>query len=119
MRTSMHTLKTPRSSRRYRNPVGSPPVIHEGDIAVSELLDRHRYLDTNQLYGMHHKPGNLTVFKWRLRTLFDWGYLDRPAQQRHDLHAPCIYELDTKGRAVIRERGLTRNTSDLVSRGKH
>jgi len=113
------TVTQPRRSRRYRQPVGSPPVIHEGDIAVFELLARQRYLDTNQLYGMLAKAPNLMVFKWRLRKLYDFGYLDRPPQQRHDLHAPCIYELDTKGRECVRERGHSGTYSDLVTRGKH
>jgi len=77
------------------------------DVRLFQVLNRYRYLRSTFVQAF--VGGNPVALRWRLRDLFDGGYLARPEQQWQSVNArymPTIYELDQKGVAVLKDCGL-------------
>jgi hypothetical protein len=81
----------------------------ERDIAIFQLLVRHRYLPSDYIHAF--VGGNTKALLHRLNLLCRKPnlYLQRPQQQRQHAEAnyrPLIYQLDERGSRALRERGL-------------
>lgn len=107
--------KISRNSRWSRDPVrdrnGAPRTVSptERDVAVFRLLSRYRYLPSDYIHAF--VGGNAKALIHRLNLLCRKPnlYLSRPHQQRQNADAnyrPLIYQLDERGAAVLRDRGL-------------
>src|SRR5712692_10132880 len=115
-------METPkRRSRMRRISTGKRVELTERDIELFKLLDRYHYLRSNFLYAFLGGKSE-TRFKERLGHLYhDGGYINRPAQQwqfANCRYMPVIYELDTKGEKLLRDQGLVRDTSPLLTKGR-
>jgi hypothetical protein len=97
-----------RRSRMVRDSRSSGRLeLTRRDLDVLQLLARYRYLRSTFIEAF--VGGNSTVLRWRLRDLFDAGYVRRPLQQWQFANAryvPVVYALGEKGRAVLEELGL-------------
>ncbi len=83
--------------------------ISSRDVEIFKLLYRYRYLQSDDIHAA--VGGSAEALRKRLNFLTRQPhcYLNRPAQQRQNVNANysrLVYELDTKGAAVLRERGL-------------
>jgi hypothetical protein len=76
--------------------------LTERDLDLFRLLSKYRYLRSSFLEAF--LGGNSTVLRWRLRDLFDAGYVRRPLQQwlfANARYVPVAYALGEKGRAAL------------------
>ncbi len=104
-----------RNSRWTRDPIidsHGPAVAYltERDIAVFNVLARYRYLPADYIHRF--VGGNAKALARRLNLLSRKPnlYLARPPQQRESATANyrfLIYELDNRGHALLRERGMS------------
>lgn len=80
--------------------------VSKRDYEVLKLLHRYRYLRSSFIHAF--VGGSEHTLKWRLRKMYDEGYIARPQQQMYTAdfnYKPLIYELDRKGEAVLSENG--------------
>jgi hypothetical protein len=109
------THKPTRNSRWDREPVldsrGRPKIarITDRDIEIFKLLARYRYLPLDDLHAF--VGGSLKGLSHHINVLSRKPnlYVNRPHQQQNSAaanHRRLIYELDDKGTAVLRDRGL-------------
>ena len=105
METATATNK--RRSRVRRQSASKAIVLSPRDVEIFKLLDRYRYLPSNFIHAF--VSGNPIRFKQRIGDLFHEGFLNRPYRQWQAMNAryrPAIYELDTKAREALIERGI-------------
>ena len=109
------SMTSSRNSRWDRSPVldgdRTPCIasLTERDIEIFKLLARFRYLASDDIHAF--VGGSLHAIGRRLNLLFRKpnGYLARPHQQRQNAeanHRRLLYELDERGRHVLRDHGL-------------
>src|SRR5215470_10173367 len=107
--------KQTRNSRWDREPVldgnGRPRIarITDRDVEIFKLLARYRYLPLDDLHAF--VSGSLKGLSHHINLLSRKPnlYVNRPCQQQNNVaanHRRLVYELDDKGIAVLRERGL-------------
>lgn len=96
-----------RKKRHARSRVAAqaPFIITDDDKDIFRLLARYRYLRSSYIYALlpHRSQQGLGR---RLRKLYDFGFLNKPREQRrgyNDLYCPDVYELDEKGERVLGE----------------
>jgi hypothetical protein len=97
---------SPRRPRQYRDKRARPIHITERDVEIVALLGRHRYLRSTYIEAFI--GGNPTALRWRLRDLFDAGYLQRPIAQWQFADArfvPAVYQLADRGKQLLESRG--------------
>jgi len=105
-----------RNSRWDREPkldkAGKPAIarLSEDDITIFKLLGRYRYLPSDYLAALTGR--SLPALQARLEILCRKPncYISRPHQQRDNADANArrlIYELDDKGGAELRSRGVS------------
>ena len=95
-----------RRPRQHRDRRARPIQITERDIEIVALLGRHRYLRSTYIEAFI--GGNATALRWRLRDLFDAGYLQRPKAQWNFADArfvPTVYQLADRGRELLEMHG--------------
>jgi hypothetical protein len=104
-----------RNSRWSRDPTlndhGRPVAAHitERDVEILKLLARYRYLPADDIHAF--VGGSLKNVANRLNLLSRKPnlHINRPYQQRQNAnnnYRRLIYELDDRGIAILRERGL-------------
>lgn len=113
MDTPAKSIRT-RTSRWNRDPVMSGgraaiAYLSERDLEVFKLLAQYRYLPIDYIHRF--VGGNAKALARRLNLLSRKPNLclARPSQQRESASAnyrPLIYELDNRGYALLRERGV-------------
>jgi len=98
---------TKRQSRRTRTRSKDNVQLSTRDLKIFQALHRHRYLRSTFLEAF--AGGEHTNFLYRLRCLFDAGYIGRPSQQwlyANAYYQPTVYELDRKGEDELKSRAL-------------
>jgi hypothetical protein len=111
----MDSVTPKRRSRWNRDPVvldGRPAIarLTERDFAIFDLLARYRYLPSNDIHAL--VGGNFTALTARLNLLSRRPnlFLNRPTRQRENAsanHCHLVYELDERGAAALRGRGVS------------
>src|ERR1051326_3535991 len=101
-----------RWSREPRIISGNAAVarLTPNDIQIFKLLAKFRYLQSDDIGALLDVQSSAYLIK-RLDILFRKPnqYINRPSQQRETANAnyrPLVYELDTKGAAVLKEHGI-------------
>jgi Replication-relaxation len=110
---SAHTPS--RNSRWTRDPIvgnsGRPLVaqLTDRDIEILKLLARFRYLPADDIHAFVGGSVKNVTYRLNLLSRKPNLYINRPHQQRQNANTnsrPLIYELDDKGTAALRDRGL-------------
>ena len=115
---AVSAIPTQRRSRMRRKSNGTRVELTPRDIEIFRLLDRYRYLRSTFIHAF--VGGDKTKLIERLAHLYHEGrYLDRPSEQWQGINAryqPAVYEIDRRGKEVLREHGLL---ADGVGAGRH
>lgn len=96
--------------RRARTKQGNPRkrILSKRDIKILKLLNEFRYLPADDIHA--YVGGSYEGVRRALNALYRDAYLNRPHQQRENAnanYAKLIYELDTAGRTVLKDLGIT------------
>src|SRR4051794_1611811 len=104
-------------SRRIRSRKKPTVMLTKNDLPIFSALHRYRYLRSTFLEAL--VGGEHTHFLYRLRILFDAGFIGRPEAQwefANSYYQPTIYELDVKGEEALKEHGVwLRDTKRTVT----
>lgn len=116
--------KKKRRLRMYATPTGKQLQLQERDIRIFQLLNRYHYLPSTSICQLlTGKDYDQTTIK-RLGKLFHDGngqYIGRPYDQWHSINArytAAIYDLQRRGLAILKERGLADEESPLIAKGR-
>jgi len=115
----MNTDTFGRRSRFKRSPTHKRIILTDRDTEILRWLYRYRYLRTPQLIG-YLQPKSKKRFIERLGDLFhETGLINRPKVQwrYYDARcAPMIYELSTKGLALLESKNQLPQRTTTLSR---
>ena len=80
--------------------------LNDRDLLILKSLWKHRFLTTEQIYRLTGSP-SLQVVQRRMRTLFDYEFIERPPSQVSGGNASMVYGLGLKGARHLEDQNLT------------